>query len=226
MTATSLLKRMVWSCRTGLGEGEISRHIPRTSRHLGQVAIIIATLAGAISCQSNEQGYWTKQNMSQALANEQYPHDSRHCDAMAANDGSGGPEEYKATLYSKCMQAQGYQWVVENSRKPPLSGDQASIKEISDCPTGRLILDSFGYQKCVPVGTRNGSVEIGTVSSIPADALPLPSAVDQPPLSIAPAPDQWKQNHEACRQYSKDSLSNPYSVYTQCMQEKGSSSGS
>jgi hypothetical protein len=155
--------------------------------------------------------------MSQALTNEQYPSDSQHCDAMAANDAPGRSEQYKAILYAKCMQAQGYQWVIERSQLIPSRAAENASAQIPLCPTGRLIVDSFGYHKCVPTGGKERGISIEGIPPGPLEAASAP----HPLLPNAPPNERWSQDHQVCRQYAKDSLSSPYSVYMQCMQDKG-----
>jgi hypothetical protein len=191
----------------------------------------IAIMASHASCQSSQQGYWTKENVAQTLTNEQYPSDSQDCDAMSAHDAKARSERYKAILYTKCMQAHGYQWVVERPRPHPLATAGIKPAAISDCPSGRLIVDSFGYHKCVPVGTKDKGIPIEIVPRAPIEAAGLPPPDNhfpspvQPPQG-SPTNDRWRQDHDKCLQYAKESLSSPYGVYTRCMQDRGWSSGS
>jgi len=201
-------------------------HVADIRPSLWTLILAMVGVLGTVACQTDEQGYWTKQDMSQALTNEQYPSDSRHCDAIAANDTTGRSEQYKATLYAKCMQAQGYQWVIEHSQSNPSRAAENASAQIPPCPTGRLIIDSFGYHKCVPAGGKDRGISIESVSKLPLEAVSTPALENQPFLPNAPPNERWSQDHQVCRQYAKDSLSSPYSVYTHCMQDKGWSPGS
>ena len=193
-----------------------------------QTWMIVATITmafGTASCGTDEQGYWTKQNLSQALTNEQYPSDSRHCEAMVANDGIGRSEDYKSALYTKCMQAQGYQWVTERPDSHLLQSSHKTPTQIPLCPTGRLIVDAFGYHKCVPTGGKDRGITI-EIPPRPLESAAKPSQENQPSVPSVPANNEWNHDHEMCRQYAKDSLSSPYGVYSRCMQDKGWLSGS
>jgi hypothetical protein len=122
---------------------------------MNRVTAILAALFLDVSCGRAEQGYWTKHDLSQALTNEQFPTDSQYCERVAVQNGGRDSEKARAQSYTKCMYARGYQWMVEEARSfTAKSGNQATGDY--SCPTGRGMVDAFGYIKCVPIGTKSG----------------------------------------------------------------------
>jgi hypothetical protein len=186
------------------------------------IACIAAAMSGIVSCQAGPEGYWTSPNKSQALTNQQYPDDSRRCQALVSSDNSEKTQPYKARIFTQCMQATGYQWVVEPSGRPSLNVDaRRSPLSLGDCSKGRLTIDPFGYQVCVPTGTKDGGIFEDTTRPIP----PKVPSVDRAKAPVSPPIDQRNdgraKDDEFCRQYSKESLSSTYGVYSQCMKDKG-----
>ncbi|WP_447601163.1 hypothetical protein [Nitrospira sp. Nam80] len=184
-----------------------------------------------LSCQSTEQGYWTKHGVSQALTNQQYPADSQYCERLAERT-AGGSEKTRSNLYTKCMQGRGYEWIVEESRSQPAKPTANSTTSVEPCPTGRTIIDSFGFTKCVPFGKKSGGVspEIsGTLTHKETQAEPKrdsSAAVEGTAVEVMPPPEnRWRADDRACRQHAQTTLSSSYGVYAACMQEKGWANG-
>ena len=195
--------------------------IPPTTPWLHTIAIALCAALGGVSCQSLPEGYWTKQDSSQALTNQQYPADSQQCEELVARDGSGKSEAYKAGLFTRCMQANGYQWIAEQPRSHPVKTALEPSPHPLVCSTGRLITDVFGYPRCVPAGTKDGGVPPETILQVPHQ-VPPDDLTDHPVLQPTPQPVAGRAMDDgACRQYAKESLSSTYGVYTQCMQDKG-----
>jgi hypothetical protein len=184
-------------------------------------AIIFSAVGGIVSCQSHPDGYWTRPDRSQALTNQEYPDDSQECQAMAASNGMGKDRPYQARLFTRCMQAKGYQWLVEPRVSHPLK--DASVRpspSVVECGNGRLITDAFGYQKCVPIGMKDGGMLQEARSAMPPK-FPLHDQTNPSTLPMT-QPDDGRGTDDAfCRQYAKESLSGTYSVYSQCMMDKG-----
>jgi hypothetical protein len=194
------------------------RHFPSSLA----AAFVASALLGIVSCQTRPDGYWTNPNRSQALANQEYPADSKECQALVASDTFSKTQSYKARLFTQCMQAKGYQWVVEPQGARSLNPDaQRSPLSMEHCSKGRLTIDAFGYHKCVPVGGREGgALEENHHPTIPSQ---FPSQ-DRAEARARPASqphDARARDDESCRQHAKESLSSTYSVYSQCMREKG-----
>ncbi len=185
------------------------------------LASIAAAVFGTVSCQTQPEGYWTNPNRSQALTNQEYPVDSQRCQALVASDNSSKPQPYKARLFTQCMQAKGYQWILEPRGRHLLNADaQRSPLSLDHCSTGRLIIDAFGYQKCVPSGPKEGGASEATPSPAPS---PVRSGdrVEAPVRPTYQSSDGRSKDDESCRQYAKESLSSTYGVYSQCMKERG-----
>ena len=185
-------------------------------------AIIFGAIGGIVSCQADPQGYWTRPDRSQALTNQEYPDDSRECHAIVASDGSGKARPYQATLFTHCMQAKGYQWMVEPRVSHPLK--DASLRaspSLLHCANGRLIIDAFGYEKCVPIGTKDGGILQQARREVPPK---IPSGDQANPSTLQPSrqpTDGRTKDDDDCRQYAKESLSSTYTVYSQCMMDRG-----
>lgn len=184
-------------------------------------AIIFGAIGGTVSCQSHPDGYWTRPDRSQALTNQEYPDDSQECQAMVASNGIGKDRQYQARLFTQCMQAKGYQWLVEPRVSHSLkNASLRSSPSVVECSNGRLITDAFGYQKCVPIGMKDGGILQEARSAIPPK-FPLHDQTNPSTLQMT-QPDDGRATHDAlCRQYAKESLSGTYSVYSQCMMDKG-----
>ncbi len=184
-------------------------------------AFVASALVGMVSCQSRPDGYWTNPNRSQALTNQEYPADSKECQTLVASDTFSKTQSYKARLFTQCMQAKGYRWVVEPQGPRSLSADaQRSPLSIEHCSKGRLTIDAYGYPNCVPVGGREGGASEEPHHPVPSQS---PSG-DRAEARARPASqphDERAKDDESCRQHAKESLSSTYSVYSQCMGEKG-----
>jgi hypothetical protein len=126
------------------------------------------------------------------------------------------------------MQGRGYEWIVEESRSQPAKSAANSTTSDEPCPTGRTIIDSFGFTKCVPLGKKGGGVspEIsGTLTREEIQTEPKrdsSAAVEGTAVEVMPPPDnRWRADDWACRQQAQTTLSSPYGIYAGCMQEKG-----
>lgn len=189
------------------------------------VAAVIGVTLCSVSCHPVEQGYWTKQDISQAITNEQYPGDSRQCDRVATQNDHIPSEHGKTKLYTNCMQARGYQWIVERPHSYPAKSAGDPSNHVQDCPTGRIIIDAFGYDKCVPAGQKNRGTTTETIAHVTQEAHPAQKPESHLPKPTEETNERWAKEDSVCRQHSRDSLSSPYGVYAQCMQEKGWPSG-
>jgi hypothetical protein len=187
---------------------------------------ISGAIFSTMACHGRPQGYWTRPDRSQAVTNQEFPADEQGCQALVARDSVEPSQTHKAKFFAQCMQAKGYQWVAEPRSPHPLHADaQRSLLSPEQCAKGRLTVDAFGYQKCVPRGTKDGGI-----FEVTAPPPPRPSAITVPSGPSADAPTMEQPSHpvdgrakddEACRQYAKESMSGTYGVYTQCMKDKG-----
>jgi hypothetical protein len=198
----------------------------------GKSFVRIGTVVGLVcctaSCQSVDQGYWTKPDVSHALANEQYPDDSRQCDWLRSQSGNRLSEESKSTLYAKCMQSRGYQWIEEAPRSHPVKSATHSATEKQPCPTGRRIIDAYGYDRCVPAGGKGSGKTIQPserVAQVTEESSTAPTSAGGPTDPSEQELEEWVKEDGLCRQHARDTLSSPYGVYVQCMQGKGWPSG-
>ena len=190
----------------------------RMQKILSSVAILFAAIGSNISCQSHPDGYWTKPDRSQALTNEEYSVDSGECQALVESTSAEEAPATQANLFTHCMQARGYKWIVETQASHPVK--KAAQQAALQCSNGRLITDAFGYQKCVPHGTKDGGILQEARRAIP------PHVHSQDHVSPSTVPLTQPANGQAkddflCRQYAKESLSSTYAVYSQCMRDKG-----
>lgn len=197
----------------------------KTSVRIGTgVGLVCCT----VSCQSVEQGYWTKPNVSQAVANEQYPDDSRQCEWLRSQSGSGLSEKSKSRLYAKCMESRGYQWIEEAAHSHAAKSATHSATQTQPCPTGRRIIDAYGYDRCVPAGGKGSgktiqpSETVAQVTEETSTTLPSTGRPTDPPEERL---EEWIQEDGECREHARSTLSSPYGVYVQCMQDKGWPSG-
>lgn len=189
----------------------------RLAGFLLSTAMLLAVGVSIVSCQSHPDGYWTKPERSQALTNEEYSADSGECQAMVKSDGIEEAPSYKAQLFTHCMQAKGYKWIVETQGSHPVK--EAALQSTPLCSNGRRIVDAFGYQKCVPQGTKDGGI-LHEARVVPPYGLSHDQASPSTVPSTKPADGQAKDD-VLCRQYAKESLSSTYAVYSQCMRDKG-----
>src|SRR5690349_10682495 len=89
------------------------------------VTIVILIAAELLGCQQVEQGYWTKQGLSQAQFNADYRRDFQECAREGMHGGAladGAPESDTirtrhlpskgtgANRFTECMNARGYEW--------------------------------------------------------------------------------------------------------------------
>lgn len=186
------------------------------------VAFIAGAIFGTVSCQARPEGYWTSADRSQALTNQEYPADAQRCQALVASDHLGKSQPYKARLFTQCMQARGYQWVLESRGRHPLNANaQRPPLSLEHCSRGRLTIDAFGYQKCVPSGTKEGEIFEETPRPVPLK-VPSGGRADAPVSQPTYQPsDGRSKDDELCRQYAKESMSSTYGVYSQCMTDRG-----
>jgi hypothetical protein len=124
--------------------------------HMMMSAVILCA-----ACQGVEQGYWTKQGVSQAQFTADYRRDFQECvregmqqglindgapesDTIRARHSSSGRTGSKA--YDDCMNARGYRWV----KMEPLVGPNAhgSAAYLTPCPEDRIMTDPYGYPHC------------------------------------------------------------------------------
>ena len=125
----------------------------KTGAAISRVTTVVTAALLCVSCGPAEQGYWTKQDISQALTNEQYPADSQHCERFAAQNDGRYSDKAREKRYTKCMSARGYQWVVEEPVSFPEKSSGQSSRAHS-CPAG--------YTNCVPAGTKDGRTQPGS----------------------------------------------------------------
>ena len=183
---------------------------------------ILGIVVGTLSCQARPEGYWTRLDRSQALTNQEYPADAEKCQAFVGSDSVEKSQAYKQKLFTQCMQAKGYQWVDEPRGRQTLNADARRFSlSPEDCSKGRLTVDAFGYQKCVPRGSKDGRVVEEPPPRIPTMAPsarnPNPPVVEETRQPV----DGRAKDDDLCRQYAKESMSNTYGVYSQCMRDKG-----
>ena len=197
-------------------------------KSLVRIGAVVGLFCCTASCQSAEQGYWTKLNVSQAVANEQYADDSRQCDWLRSQSGSGLSEESRSKLYAKCMQSRGYQWIEEAARSHPAKSATHSAPQNQPCPTGRRIIDAYGYDRCVPAGGKGSGKPIQPsepVAQVKDESSTALSSAGRPTDLPEQRLEEWIQEDGECRQQARNTLSSPYGIYVQCMQDKGWPSG-
>jgi hypothetical protein len=134
------------------------------------------------ACQHVEQGYWTKQGMSQVQFNAEYRRDFRDCARLGMEQGpinDGAPEsdiirarhvaavKVGTDAFNECMYARGYEWITMQ----PLVGPNAhgsTVYKIG-CPEDRVIVDPYGYPHCaVPKQTSPPrSIDVPREASLP-----------------------------------------------------------
>jgi hypothetical protein len=121
------------------------------------------------------------------------------------------------------MYARGYEWIVERPRSEPLTAAARAKSGSLECQTGRMIIDSFGSQKCVPAGGKDrGPVMYSQKTDAVEDDQSRGPSRD-PGKGSTPTEshdDDWKRRDAECRRHVEESLSSPYGVYVQCMQER------
>lgn len=196
--------------------------------NLNTATVLLGVALLGVSCQSEEQGYWTKYGVSQALTNQQFPVDSQYCERLAEQTADHS-EKARSTLYTKCMQGRGYEWIVEEPRSHPAKPAGNRPADVEPCPTGRIIIDSFGFTKCVPLGTKGGGANPEISGTLTQTENPLQpkggsaeaGSIQSRPEATGPADDRWRADDRFCRQQAQTTLSSPYGVYAGCMQEKG-----
>jgi hypothetical protein len=75
----------------------------KTVAATSRAPVVISTLLLCVSCETPDQGYWTKQ----PLPGEQYAVDSQHCDRFAAQNDGRESDKARHKRYMKCMSARG-----------------------------------------------------------------------------------------------------------------------
>lgn len=135
------------------------KSIPHAPSPWASMMLSLATLAG---CQNVEQGYWTKQGMSQAQFNTDYRRDFQACAREGMRQGAvadGTPDSDTirmrhvpskgtgSSAFTECMNAHGYTWI----QMQPLAGPDshsALTRQAEQCPKERLVVDPFGFPHC------------------------------------------------------------------------------
>jgi hypothetical protein len=79
----------------------------KTGVAMSRATSVISALLLCVSCGPPEQGYRTKQGISQALTDEQYAADSQHCERFAAQNDGRESDKARDKRYTKCMSARG-----------------------------------------------------------------------------------------------------------------------
>jgi hypothetical protein len=195
--------------------------LPIQWRQLGHAVIVSAGLAVlSVSCQLREQGYWTKPGVSHALTNQQYPEDSKHCERLAEQDEGRTSESVRGARYTKCMYARGYEWVSEQPGSHPVRSAVTQPSVPQPCPTGRTVVDAFGYPKCVPSGHKDRGPDREVSGSVTRETPALKPERPAPPPALQ-SNDRWIVDDRECRRQAQETLSGPYGLYVRCMQEKG-----
>jgi len=187
----------------------------KTGAAMSRVTTVVTAALLSVSCGPTEQGYWAKQDISQALTNEQYPADSQHCERFAAQNDGRYSDKAREKRYTKCMYARGYQWVVEEPVSFPEKSSGQSSRAHS-CPAG--------YTNCVPVGTKDGGLNPEVNQSITQEESSYQKAESLPPNPSPQSNEKRLVEDSECRRQADVTLSSPYGVYVTCMQEKGWSS--
>ena len=187
----------------------------KTGAAMSRVTTVVTAALLCVSCGPDEQGYWTKQDSSQALTNEQYPADSQHCERFAAQNDGRYSDKAREKRYTKCMYARGYQWVVEEPVSFPEKSSGQSSRAHS-CPAG--------YTNCVPAGTKDGRLNPEVNPSITQEESSYQKAESLPPNPSHQSNEKRLVEDRECRHQADATLSSPYGVYVTCMQEKGWSS--
>ena len=187
----------------------------KTGAAMSRVTTVVTAALLCVSCGPAEQGYWTKQDISQALTNEQYPADSQHCERFAAQNDGRYSDKAREKRYTKCMSARGYQWVVEEPVSFPEKSSGQSSRAHS-CPAG--------YTNCVPAGTKDGGLNPEVNQSITQEESSYQKAESLPPNPSHQSNEKRLVEDRECRHQADATLSSPYGVYVTCMQEKGWSS--
>jgi hypothetical protein len=184
----------------------------KTGIATSRVMTVISVVLLCVSCGPPEQGYWTKRDTSQALTNEQYAADSQHCERFAVQNDGRESDKARKKRYTKCMSAQGYQWVVKESVSPPeQSRDQSGRAQ--SCPAG--------YTNCVPAGTKGGGLNPEVNQSITREDSSHQNPENLPSTPSHQSNEQRLVEDRECRHQVDATLSSPYAVYAACMQEKG-----
>jgi hypothetical protein len=189
-------------------------YVWRTPVAVSRVTAIISAVLFCVSCGSPQQGHWTKQGVSQAFTNEQYAADSQHCDRFAVQNDGRVSEKAREKRYTKCMAAQGYQWVAKESVSLP-EQSRGSFARSHPCPVGSI--------NCIQGETNAGGPHPEVNQSITLDEGPQPN-----PANLPPSLSQRLNTHtprpvaeQECRHEADASLSSSYAVYVNCMQGKG-----
>jgi hypothetical protein len=186
----------------------IKPNLNTLSPYGASLILSVAVLAG---CQRVEQGYWTKQGLSQAQFNTDYRRDFRECAREGMRQGAiadGTPEsdtirmrhlpsrETGSNSFTECMNARGYEWVTMQPLAGPDSHSALS-RDAESCPKERLIVDPFGYPHCASEKHSQGearSINVPRVlpPEIPPDVtrdIPLERSPEVPQSTTAPVPE-------------------------------------
>lgn len=176
--------------------------------------VIMGVVIFGAACQGVEQGYWTKQGVSQAQFTADYRRDFQECvregmkqgpindgapetDTIRAKHPSAGRTGSKA--YHDCMYVRGYEWI----KMEPLVGPNAHgpTAHLARCPEDRVIVDPYGYPHCStpdqirPARSVDASHEISLPASAPLDGK-SPSNVSQPTIPTDPVPQEKTLSRE------------------------------
>jgi hypothetical protein len=150
----------------------------------------VSVLLFCVSCGSAEQGYWTKQGMSQAHTDEQYATDSPHCERFAAQNDGRESEKARQKRYSKCMSARDYQWVVKE--RPVLPEQSGESSHLPSCPAGS--------PNCVSGETKGSGLHHEVTQSITREASSHQNAANLPPDPSHQSNEQRRMNDWECLQ--------------------------
>lgn len=174
-------------------------------------ASLILSIAALTGCQRVEQGYWTKQGVSQEQFNIDYRRDFRECAREGLRQGAPADETPEndtirmrhlsrhgtgSNKFTECMNARGYEWTTMR----PLAGPDShstSSPEAESCPKERLVVDPFGYPHCASEKQKQGdagsiTAPLVSPSGVPPDVtpdVPLERPPEAPTSKPALVPD-------------------------------------
>ena len=197
------------------GFGRMPMPFWKTGVATSRVMTVVTAVLLCVSCGPAEQGYWTKHGVSQALTNEQFPADSQHCERFAAQNDGRYSDKAREKRYTKCMSAREYQWVIEEPVSLP-DQSRGQSTHAQSCPAGDT--------NCIPGGTQGGGLNPEVNQSITREDSSHQNPALLPPNPSYQSNEQRLVEDRECRQQADATLSSPYAVYANCMQEKGLSS--
>lgn len=177
--------------------------------------VLASMVVFGAGCQQVEQGYWTKQGMSQSRFNAEYHRDFRECAQHGLQQGlinDGAPEtdtirarhvsaaKTGSTAFNECMHSRGYEWVTMH----PLVGPNAhgSTGRQGRCPEDRVIVDPYGYPHCAtadqahPARSIDVPREVNLPTRLPEQNIPptIASPESAPSREKIPEPSPRQQS--------------------------------